>query len=243
MFKATSNKVNAKLPGENETTYPCSNCGRRFIQASLAKHEPVCKKIGKKRKVFDSGKQRATGSDITLQNVRKAERERQLVGGVFPRPQTSWRERHESFVSAVSTSRQVDYNTHKNSASPPIPRTSVPKDYVRCDYCGRNFNQQAAERHIPFCRDQHSKKGPIRVTSHSRPFSVKQNGTNINERSATETRQTTRSRADSAQRSRSTQSKTPATENAPQNKAEYDRQSVGTSHHSSHSQSRTSAGR
>uniref|UniRef100_A0A0N5B0D1 Zinc finger C2HC domain-containing protein 1A n=1 Tax=Syphacia muris TaxID=451379 RepID=A0A0N5B0D1_9BILA len=161
LFTASSKKA-GELPEENEATYPCSACGRRFIKNSLAKHEPVCKKM-KKRKVFDSGKQRATGSDVTLQNVRKAEQERQSVGGVFPRPKTSWRERHESFVNAVSTSKQVDYNDAKNTASPPIPRTSIPKDYIKCDYCGRSFNQQAAERHIPFCREQQARKGPIRV--------------------------------------------------------------------------------
>ncbi|CAI5455575.1 unnamed protein product [Caenorhabditis angaria] len=32
-------------------------------------------------------------------------------------------------------------------------------DYVQCEYCGRNFNSQAAERHIPFCREQASRKG------------------------------------------------------------------------------------
>ena len=25
-------------------------------------------------------------------------------------------------------------------------------DYVQCEYCGRNFSSNAAERHIPFCR-------------------------------------------------------------------------------------------
>lgn len=27
-------------------------------------------------------------------------------------------------------------------------------DYVNCQYCGRNFNQTAAQRHIPFCENQ-----------------------------------------------------------------------------------------
>ncbi|VDO20348.1 unnamed protein product [Haemonchus placei] len=32
-------------------------------------------------------------------------------------------------------------------------------DYVQCDYCGRNFSESAAERHIPFCKEQSSRKG------------------------------------------------------------------------------------
>ena len=44
------------------------------------KHEPVCKKLSNlNRKPFDSGKQRATGSDISIQDVRKARKEKEQV--------------------------------------------------------------------------------------------------------------------------------------------------------------------
>lgn len=33
-----------------------------------------------RRKIFDSGKQRATGSDITITGVRNAQKEREMVG-------------------------------------------------------------------------------------------------------------------------------------------------------------------
>ncbi len=38
-------------------------------------------------------------------------------------------------------------------------------DYVQCDYCGRRFNQTAAERHIPFCREKNARIGgpPVRA--------------------------------------------------------------------------------
>ncbi len=32
--------------------------------------------------------------------------------------------------------------------------SAVPSDYVNCQFCGRNFNRTAAERHIPFCETQ-----------------------------------------------------------------------------------------
>ncbi|EPB75670.1 hypothetical protein ANCCEY_05261 [Ancylostoma ceylanicum] len=128
------------------------------------KHEPVCKKLSKlTRKPFDSGKQRATGSDITYADVARAAKEREKLGGVYPRPLTNWKERHETFIDAVSSSKKVDYAIKTGAPLPPPPRTAVPSDYVQCNYCGRNFSEKAAERHIPFCKEQNARK----VTSSS----------------------------------------------------------------------------
>jgi len=30
-------------------------------------------------------------------------------------------------------------------------------DYVQCPYCQRRFNETAAQRHIPFCKEQHER--------------------------------------------------------------------------------------
>uniref|UniRef100_A0A0M3HJF7 Uncharacterized protein n=1 Tax=Ascaris lumbricoides TaxID=6252 RepID=A0A0M3HJF7_ASCLU len=49
------------------------------------------------------------------------------LGGTYPRPKTSWREKHETFVSAVSASRQVDYALKTGTPLPPPPKTSLPK--------------------------------------------------------------------------------------------------------------------
>jgi len=41
-------------------------------------------------------------------------------------------------------------------------------DYVQCEYCGRRFNETAAQRHIPFCKEQHErlpKKKPEHATA------------------------------------------------------------------------------
>uniref|UniRef100_A0A0R3RT88 Zinc finger C2HC domain-containing protein 1A n=1 Tax=Elaeophora elaphi TaxID=1147741 RepID=A0A0R3RT88_9BILA len=155
----------ANLPGENEKVHPCEICGRNFVKNSLEKHEVICRKmIRTKRKVFDSGKQRATGSDITIDNVINARKEREKLGGTFPRPKTSWRERHETFVNAVSTSKQANHTTFRiDTPFSSLPKMPVPKDYVKCEYCGRSFNEAAAERHIPFCKTQQEKKGPVKV--------------------------------------------------------------------------------
>ncbi|CAD5235070.1 unnamed protein product [Bursaphelenchus xylophilus] len=151
-----------------EKTYPCKVCGRHFIKSSLVKHEPACKKLTKmQRKVFDSGKQRAQGSDIPLTAVIKARKEKEHVGGVFPRPKTHWRERHQEFIGAVSASRQVEHALKTGGPLPPPPKTSVNPNYVRCDYCGRSFNPNAAERHIPYCREKNGRQKTMASRSQS----------------------------------------------------------------------------
>ena len=39
---------------------------------------------------------------------------------------------------------------------PPRPSQSNP-DYVQCPYCARRFEEYAAERHVPFCKERHSR--------------------------------------------------------------------------------------
>ena len=80
---------------QDEPTYPCKVCGRRFIKSSLVsptlslfqtrpllqgKHESACKKLNNlHRKPFDSGKQRAANSDVPYEHVKKAAKEKEKV--------------------------------------------------------------------------------------------------------------------------------------------------------------------
>ena len=42
------------------------------------------------------------------------------------------------------------------SVPPPKPSQSNP-DYVQCPYCDRRFEEYAAERHMPFCKEKNSR--------------------------------------------------------------------------------------
>lgn len=53
---------------------------------------------------------------------------------------------------------------------------SVVADFVKCEYCGRNFNKTAAERHIPFCKEQKARSAPLKPpASRAQPMRA-QNG-------------------------------------------------------------------
>lgn len=115
-----------------------------------------------KRKIFDASKQRVKGTD----NEKYAKRQRQmprsqstyssaaqqqgLITGV---KKSNWRKKHEEFIQAIRAAKQVQAHLARGgklSDLPPPPPSENP-DYIQCPHCGRRFNQQAAERHIPRC--------------------------------------------------------------------------------------------
>lgn len=86
---------------------PCHVCGRTFVSASLKKHEKVCEKqTVKKRKPFDSLKQRVEGTDIapfhqksylkkpepTIQEIKKPKR-------------NTWKEKHIELLNSIRAAK------------------------------------------------------------------------------------------------------------------------------------------
>lgn len=172
--------------------YPCSICGRNFNSDTLVKrgkifhwrkffffsntqrkHQPICKKTTQKatRRVFDTGKQRATDSDVpysaTKETTQVSEKKtfqylffdklymliQVYIEGVKPKADkkrtTNWREDHDALVRTIREARQI---TKAIETGAPIPKqtpSQIPAGYVQCDYCQRHFNKHTAERHIP----------------------------------------------------------------------------------------------
>ncbi len=58
-----------------------------------------------------------------------------------------------AFVEMVQNARKKD-STNLISTIDPNP------DYVTCQYCTRRFNENAAERHIPLCKEKSHKNWP-----------------------------------------------------------------------------------
>lgn len=116
-----------------------------------------------KRRIFDASKQRIVGTDAEKFNRKpgkgmprsqssysSAAQQKGLTTGV---KKNNWRKKHEEFIQSIRAAKQVQAHIARGgklSDLPPPPPSENP-DYIQCPHCGRRFNQQAAERHIPKC--------------------------------------------------------------------------------------------
>ncbi|XP_068110619.1 zinc finger C2HC domain-containing protein 1C [Hyperolius riggenbachi] len=138
---------------------PCHLCGRYFSLQRLEKHTGVCQKMHtSKRKVFDSSKARAKGTDLEQYLSTKGRPS-------APPPQVkknSWQQKHEAFIRTIRQAREVQNiiaRGGKASDLPPPPPEENP-DYIACPHCTRRFAPRVAERHIPKCETIKNKPRP-----------------------------------------------------------------------------------
>ncbi|CAF2714477.1 unnamed protein product [Rotaria sp. Silwood2] len=143
---------------------PCSICGRQFNTESLKKHQSICRQVTtKKRRVFDAGKQRAAGSDVPYKATKRT---MQIYQGEVraqddrskPKSKANWRQKHAQLIQSIREARTVTRAIKEGGPLPAFRPSEIPSDYVACPYCHRNFNEHAAQRHIPFCQAQHERK-------------------------------------------------------------------------------------
>ncbi|TKC35609.1 hypothetical protein EI555_007254, partial [Monodon monoceros] len=127
---------------------PCRICGRTFFPVALKKHGPICQKTAtKKRKTFDSSRQRAEGTDIPTVKPLKPRPEP-------PKKPSNWRRKHEEFIATIRAAKGLGQALKEGGKLPPPPPPSYDPDYIQCPYCQRRFNENAADRHINFCKEQ-----------------------------------------------------------------------------------------
>ncbi|XP_026495566.2 MATH and LRR domain-containing protein PFE0570w isoform X6 [Vanessa tameamea] len=116
---------------------PCLVCGRTFVPQSLAKHVKICEKMTvKKRKTFDSSRQRREGTDLE-----------QYLPKNFGLPENS------PFLEKSPP------NTAKAAPKPKnhSVRSAIMKpaaDLQKCPHCNRAFGLRAFERHVEWCADK-----------------------------------------------------------------------------------------
>ncbi|XP_041817021.1 zinc finger C2HC domain-containing protein 1A isoform X2 [Chelmon rostratus] len=160
-----------------EDLIQCHTCKRSFFPKVLDKHAKICQKSAtKKRRVFDSSRQRAEGTDIpTLKPVKPKPEP--------PKKQSNWRKKHDDFIATIRAAKVLTQVMKDGGPLPPPPPPTYDPDYVQCPYCQRRFNENAADRHIKFCQEQAArmpnkgklgdvKKTPAR-TQYKPPASVK----------------------------------------------------------------------
>ncbi|XP_031439681.1 zinc finger C2HC domain-containing protein 1A isoform X2 [Clupea harengus] len=132
----------------NDVLTPCKICGRTFFSKILKKHTPICQKAAaKRRRVFDSSRQRAEGTDIPVVKPLKPKAEP-------PKKQSNWRRKHEDFIATIRAAKGLTQVMKDGGPLPPPPPPSYDPDYIQCQYCQRRFAESAADRHIKFCKEQ-----------------------------------------------------------------------------------------
>uniref|UniRef100_A0A4W3H9L3 C2HC/C3H-type domain-containing protein n=1 Tax=Callorhinchus milii TaxID=7868 RepID=A0A4W3H9L3_CALMI len=132
----------------------CSYCGRRFVLDRVDTHVEICKKVYKhKRKVYDSAKKRAQGTDMeNYQSNRKRKK--------------NWKQKHDAFLRMLRAAQQIELQifrgTKQSDLPPPLPAENP--DYVPCPHCKRRFKAEAAERHIPTCKKLRNRPPPLTLS-------------------------------------------------------------------------------
>ncbi|NXC28229.1 ZC21C protein, partial [Campylorhamphus procurvoides] len=152
--------MQAGIAVEQERLGQCSFCKRKFLCTRLEKHMSICgENQVSKRKVFDSSKARARGTELEQYQQWKNSRSAQSE---TPPRRNNWKQKHEALIQTVCQARQLQQLLAKGgkvSDLPPLPPMENP-DYVACTYCGRQFAPRAAERHIPKCKTIKNKPPP-----------------------------------------------------------------------------------
>ncbi|KAJ3200707.1 Zinc finger C2HC domain-containing protein 1C, partial [Clydaea vesicula] len=125
---------------------PCQICNRTFAaQDRLDKHIIACEKSrAKQRKAFDSTKNRVQGTELEAYVVGNKKKKDEVVV-----KKSNWRAKREGFLKQI---RSV-----KGSEAGGTVEVEQNPDYVVCEYCERKFNETAAERHIPICKESKRK--------------------------------------------------------------------------------------
>lgn len=158
----------------------CRICHRRFASDRIEKHEEICEaSMRKKRKVFDSKKQRIGGTEAAKfqrsakeKNPRGAGKE--MINGV-----PKYKVEHQNLVAALRAARRMTaYEEAKKAGKKvgPPPEMPViqemPDDRVQCPYCHRKFGEEQFQRHVNFC----SRNAPIPKVSNTKRTGTKTTG-------------------------------------------------------------------
>lgn len=143
---------------------PCPDCGRSFAENRLEKHMKICKKVfQQKRKKFDSAANRLGDMENGKQLVANAhklekEKERKADGGQDKEQEKlpAWKQKSLAFRQAVLAGKAAGGDAAAAKEAAKIQEElaaagGADAGMTKCPHCGRTFNKEAGERHIPIC--------------------------------------------------------------------------------------------
>jgi hypothetical protein len=158
----------------------CPDCGRKFNRIPYEKHVKVCAKIFiQKRKVFDSKQKRIPEELVQLQKEtqglgrgkKKGGKSGAAAGGgagsaadraIQGEKKAKWKEQSNAFREAMRMARMAKQAEETGGPMPQFTPSAPDPSFIRCENCGRSFNERAAERHIPLCSNIRAKPSSLK---------------------------------------------------------------------------------
>lgn len=147
---------------------PCPVCGRKFAVDRLGKHQAACKKSNKARKKFDINKQRLDAETRKAARQAKGSGTHKKKSEMPANKMPKWKRDHLQFQQILQAGKPQkkkatpSYGGGSMPASQPTYEQEDLDDRVPCPHCGRKFNAEVAERHIPRCKNIINKPKTIR---------------------------------------------------------------------------------
>nr|XP_019942834.1 PREDICTED: zinc finger C2HC domain-containing protein 1A [Paralichthys olivaceus] len=109
----------------------CNTCKRSFNPKVLEKHAKICQKsAAKRRKVFDSSRQRAEGTDIpVLKPIKPKSQSTSATGKAEPpKKPSNWRRKHEDFIATIRAAKTLTQVMKDGGPLPPPPPPTYDPD-------------------------------------------------------------------------------------------------------------------
>lgn len=131
----------------------------------------VCTKAAKGSKKHDQAVAKASAK----MNVKFKEEPKGQKKGDDPK----WKKQHEELMESMKYNRQIKKCEEEGGDFSKIKApTSNYDHYVECPYCGRKYDKEVAERHIPKCKDIINKPNPVKKPSSLTNSPYKSSNTN-----------------------------------------------------------------
>mmetsp|Transcript_59796 Transcript_59796/g.142352 ORF Transcript_59796/g.142352 Transcript_59796/m.142352 type:complete len:1034 (+) Transcript_59796:90-3191(+) len=155
----------------------CSGCGRRFNEEAMARHAKVCKKVfQQKRKQFNSAANRLgdlENAGALIANAQKINEDKERTAAQQtadavqpskgskpakedPKNMPQWKKDSLAFRAAILRAKAASGDTQAQVEAQVMEQKleaagGADSNLTKCPHCGRTFNKEAAERHIPIC--------------------------------------------------------------------------------------------
>lgn len=140
--------------GEPGEMVQCTmGCGRKFNAKVIKKHMTICKKVFQaKRKVFDSSKAR-TKDVVPDKLVSKTKGKTTSQPAKNGANKEKWKKQSEGFRAMLKQGKGAAISAEEKQELKNVMEEA--QGLVPCNFCGRKFNEVAAQKHIPFCENKH----------------------------------------------------------------------------------------